>query len=629
MKANLKFSHKILLAASLVIVVAIALFAAFSVHVQRKAIHDDLSRSLGEIGRVASANIGYWLDGRINLIETQAQALARDRSPAAMGGLLEQRIFLDNFTSTYFGQADGTFTDRPVQGVPADYDPRKRPWYAAAASAGQTVLTAPYMFTSPPVLGITIATPLVQDGQLQGVIGGDLSLQAMVDMINGLNVGGLGEAFLVDSDGKILVSPRSEQVMKSLREVFPQNTPTLTSALTETTLNGAPRLVSFTPVQGLPSVKWYLGLSIDQNKAFAAVDNTRNSALVAAIVAVLVVVLVLGLLIRVLLRPLSAMGRAMEDIAQGEGDLTRRLQHHSQDEFGQLANAFNRFVERIHGSIRDVSQSTHQLNEVARQVLSASNDSLRQSDTQSERTHSVAAAINELGAAAQEIARSAAAASHEASDARSQADSGSVVVQQAIDAMGELSSKINASGQTIEALDANTVDIGKILEVIRGISEQTNLLALNAAIEAARAGEAGRGFAVVADEVRNLAHRTQSSAQQVQTMIESLQVGSRNAVALMAESQRVSERSVDIVNQAGERLASVTGRIGDIDGMNHSMASATEEQTAVIDTLNADISEINVLNQQGVANLQSTLQACAALEQEAARLQQLVSSFRI
>ncbi|WP_436799356.1 methyl-accepting chemotaxis protein [Pseudomonas izuensis] len=279
--------------------------------------------------------------------------------------------------------------------------------------------------------------------------------------------------------------------------------------------------------------------------------------------------------------------------------------------------------------MREVSSAALGVNQGARRVLDASNSSLSNFDDQSTRTNSVAAAINQLGAAAQEIAHNASDASHQASAARQQAEDGRQVVQRTIEVMNELSGKIRTSCANIEVLNGKTVNIGQILEVIKGISQQTNLLALNAAIEAARAGEAGRGFAVVADEVRSLAGRTQTSALEIQQMIEELQVGARDSVTTMTESQQHSEESVTIANLAGSRLGSVTQRIGEIDNVNQSVAAATEEQTAVVEALNVDITQINTLNQQGVENLQSTLRACTELEQQAARLNQLVGSFRI
>ncbi|MGY3257564.1 methyl-accepting chemotaxis protein [Pseudomonas chlororaphis] len=629
MNKNLRFSHKILLAAALIVIAAFASFTLYNDYLQRNAIREDLDNYLHEMGDVTASNIQTWLTGRILLIESLAQNLAIDPQSTKVASLLEQKALTSTFMASYLGDASGSFTIRPDAKMPDGFDPRVRPWYKGAESSSGSTLTEPYIDAATGQLIISVATASRNGGQSIGVVGGDLSLQTLIETLNALDFDGMGYAFLVSADGKILVHPDKALVMKSLSEAYPQNTPRISGDFSEIEVEGKTRIVTFTPIKGLPSVNWYIGLSVDKDKAFSMLSEFRASAIIATVIAVAIIIALLGMLIRVLMQPLHVMTRAMQDIADGEGDLTRRLTIQNQDEFGILGTAFNRFVERIHGSIREVSSATEHVNEVALRVVSASNSSMLNSDEQASRTNSVAAAINQLGAAAQEIARNAAQASQQASDARSLAEDGQQVVDRSILAMNQLSDMISASSNNIETLNSKTVNIGQILEVITSISQQTNLLALNAAIEAARAGEAGRGFAVVADEVRNLAHRTQESAQQVQTMIEELQVGARESVSTMSNSQRHSQDSVEIANQAGERLNSVTQRIGEIDGMNQSVATATEEQTSVVESINMDITEINTLNQEGVENLQSTLRACSDLEQQAARLKQLVGSFRI
>ncbi|MDY7560836.1 methyl-accepting chemotaxis protein [Pseudomonas sp. 10B1] len=627
---NLGFSKKILLAATLIIVVAFSAFIVVNDFRQRETLKANVFLELQQLGNLTTHNIQTWLESRTQLLQSMAQQIAVDGTATpTLQRAVGLPAYADNFQLSYFGSSDGVMFSVPAGNRASDYDPRQRGWYKAAVSAQSTIVTEPYIAASSGKLVVTLALPVKHDNQFVGVAGADIALDSISSTINALNFGGHGYAFIVSGDGKILIHPDSKLVLKNLSDAYPVGTPKIAPGVVEVTAQGKSEFISFTHVEGLSSANWYVALVLDQDAAYSMLSEFRTSALTAMIIIVVVVVLLLGFLIRVLMQPLHQMGRAMRDIADGEGDLTKRLAIEAQDEFGALAESFNHFVGRIHGSIREVAGTAAHLSEVAARVVCASNSSMVNSDEQANRTSSVAAAINELGAAAQEIAQNAALASQHSSDASQLAGDGQKVVQQTIQAMNLLSVNISESCNTIESLNDKTVNIGQILEVITSISQQTNLLALNAAIEAARAGEAGRGFAVVADEVRNLAHRTQDSAQQVQKMIEELQVGARQAVVTMTESQRQSETSVTIANQAGDRLSSVTGRISEIDGMNQSVATATEEQTAVVESINIDISQINTLNQAGVDNLKSTLEACADLEQQATKLQHLVGTFRI
>jgi methyl-accepting chemotaxis protein len=517
-------------------------------------------------------------------------------------------------------------------------------FYTCARDTRQACVLEPYFdeASGSRKLVTSVAFPLMENGKVIAVVGLDINLAALQQNSEA------SARELFDGNGQIsIVSPRgvisansqdvgrlgqpmdNVEVMDSLR----QGQPTVFVDARQITV-----LEPLSPIAG--AAPWGVLVGVPQNVLLAPVTTLQKELDVQGVQSTALELLLgggsalLGLMLiwytaQRITRPLQVLTRVMEDISLGEGDLTRRLQVQSRDEIGQLATAFNRFVERIHHSIREVSSAALGVNEGARRVLDASNSSLSNFDDQSTRTNSVAAAINQLGAAAQEIAHNASDASQQASSARQQAEDGRQVVQRTIEVMNELSGKISASCANIEVLNDKTVNIGQILEVIKGISQQTNLLALNAAIEAARAGEAGRGFAVVADEVRSLAGRTQASALEIQQMIEELQVGARESVTTMTESQRHSEESVTIANLAGSRLGSVTQRIGEIDNVNQSVAAATEEQTAVVEALNVDIIQINTLNQQGVENLQATLRACTELEQQAGRLNQLVGSFRI
>ncbi|MDU4254978.1 methyl-accepting chemotaxis protein, partial [Pseudomonas sp.] len=404
MLRSLSFSRKILLAASLVVTFAFACFIFFNDLRQREAIHSDTESYLSEVGTLTASNIQSWLEGRIQLVEAEAAQLADgEPTPERIQHVLEQQVFQKNFESVYLGEAaSGAFTMRPYAPMPDGYDPRSRGWYKDAVAAGRLIVTEPFLDAGTNEQILAMSMPVMRNGQLVGVAAGDMKLETITAIINSLKFDGDGYAFLVSDAGKILLHPDSSLIFKSLGEVYPQGAPKVQPGVQEVSVNGEDQLVSMTPVKGLPGVTWYVALVLNKDSAYAMLSDFRNTAIIATVIAIVAILLLLGMLIRVLMAPLTDMGRAMQDIAQGEGDLTKRLKVASNDEFGVLANAFNRFVERIHESIREVASTARQLHDVSQLVVDASNSSMSNSDEQANRTNSVAAAINELGAAAQE-----------------------------------------------------------------------------------------------------------------------------------------------------------------------------------------------------------------------------------
>ena len=245
MIANLKFSHKVLLAASLVVIAAFSLFTVYNDSIQRKTIRTNLENHLEEMSKITASSVQAWLSGRILLVDHIAQTVANDPAADSVTRLLEQRSLLSTFTFTYLGSRDGSFAIRPKDDLPADYDPRTRPWYADAMTAGGTTLTEPYLDVTTGQLMMTIATPVSHDGQTLGVVGGDLTLDTLAKIVSSLDLGGIGYAFLVSADGKVLVHPDKDLVMKHLSDIYPQNTPTLRAHISETEQEGKPRILMF------------------------------------------------------------------------------------------------------------------------------------------------------------------------------------------------------------------------------------------------------------------------------------------------------------------------------------------------------------------------------------------------
>ncbi|WP_130904214.1 MULTISPECIES: methyl-accepting chemotaxis protein [unclassified Pseudomonas] len=360
----------------------------------------------------------------------------------------------------------------------------------------------------------------------------------------------------------------------------------------------------------------------------------RMQGVVLSIVGVAVVVLLLiaaagMLLANTILRPLNLMKANLDDIAAGEGDLTRRLTITSQDELGQLAGSFNRFVDKIHGLVRQITEMTSQLTGLVTQVSEQANRSDQAMERQRHETDQVATAINEMSAAAQEVAKSAQNAAVAAQQTDEEGQAAKRVVAGSIVKIHALVDDIRSSGVSLDSLQKDVSSIVSVLGVIRSIAEQTNLLALNAAIEAARAGEAGRGFAVVADEVRALASRTQISTQEIQGMIDRLQAGTQSAVEAMRRSSEAGDGTSAQANEAGASLDTMAQLIATINSMNAQIASAAEEQTAVAEEINRSVHQIAVAVDNVADETQLGAQTSRSLADLGQRLGGLVGQFRI
>lgn len=332
---------------------------------------------------------------------------------------------------------------------------------------------------------------------------------------------------------------------------------------------------------------------------------------------------------RTIARPISNAAARMGEIAEGDGDLTVSLEVHGSDEIADLSRNFNAFVGKIRNTIANVTISSAQLS-TSGDEMSAIADTINHAlDQQRQETEQLATAMNEMTATVQEVARNASQASDAAVQADGKASDGKRAVNQVSSSINNLAGEIDTAANVILELEKQSTRIGTVLDVIRGIAEQTNLLALNAAIEAARAGEQGRGFAVVADEVRTLAGRTQQSTQEIQAMIEHLQAGTRNAVQAMEQGKAKASLSVEQADQARKLLDEIAASVSIISDMNLQIASAAEEQGAVSEEINRNVITVNDLTNQNSDGARKTATASDDLARIANELACMVGEFRV
>ena len=524
-------------------------------------------------------------------------------------------------------------------------------WFTCPRTTFKPCVIEPYFYVikGQNVLMTSIVFPLMANGKVIASLSVDINLntlQAVSQQASHQLYDGQTQVSILSSTGLLAgYSPDASKLSLRLDQVDTANGAQIISALSSSaqirSLRTDHHLKVLAPFAPIPDGKpWGVLLDVPETvlvapaetlKAQLDADNAQGTLLELGLglIAAVVGLILVWLMARSVTRPILGVAQMLEDIASGEGDLTRRLAYDKQDELGQLAGWFNRFLDKLQPIIAEVKRSVQDARGTADQSAAIATQTSAGMEQQYRQVDQVATASHEMSATAQDVARSAAQAAQAARDADQATREGLTVIDRTTTNIGHLAADMSTAMAQVEGLAANSEKIGLVLEVIRGIAEQTNLLALNAAIEAARAGEAGRGFAVVADEVRNLARRTQESVEETRLVIEQLQSGTEEVVGSMGNSYRQAQGSVEQVGQAVTALRQIGDAVTVISDMNLQIASAAEEQSAVAEEINSNVATIRDVTESLSEQANESARVSQALNSLANQQQGLMDQFRV
>ena len=582
------------------------------------------------------------LDGKDELFAGQQALGSNDKGRFA---LYWSQPTPGQLTSMALPESDMADTRSGPSGEPANA------WFTCPRTTLKPCVIEPYFYeiAGQNVLMTSIVFPLTVNGKVIASLSVDInlnSLQAVSQQASGKLYDGQTQVSILSSTGLLAgYSADATQLSKRLDQVDTVSGPKVLSALASgpqiRSLRTDLQLKVLAPFAPIPDGKlWGVLLDVPEKvlvgpaealKAQLDADNARGTLLELGLglLAAVIGLILVWLMARSVTRPILGVAHMLEDIASGEGDLTRRLAYDKQDELGQLAGWFNRFLDKLQPIIAEVKRSVQDARGTADQSAAIATQTSAGMEQQYRQVDQVATASHEMSATAQDVARSAAQAAQAARDADQATRDGLTVIDQTTTNIGHLAADMSTAMAQVEGLAANSEKIGSVLEVIRGIAEQTNLLALNAAIEAARAGEAGRGFAVVADEVRNLARRTQESVEETRLVIEQLQTGTSDVVGSMGNSYRQAQGSVEQVGQAVTALRQIGDAVTVISDMNLQIASAAEEQSAVAEEINNNVATIRDVTESLSEQANESARVSPALNSLANQQQGLMDQFRV
>ncbi|GAB1084282.1 MAG: hypothetical protein SStaTSB_22780 [Shewanella algae] len=551
--------------------------------------------------------------------------------------------------SVFFGSAN-TFEYFDLNGRydgDPDYYTNKRPWWQEAIDKNGLFVGDPAVDANDGSISATVKT-VVKDanGRLIGIGGMDILIDTIgKNLLAPIKYRGEGQAFLMTEQGKLVYFPGFNQgfpagsdaaVIDNLSgdnqgfSELKREMQTRDAGIAEVTYQGELQRVSYIAIRGdYPKVRWYLGFMLPNEVFQAPVKQSLWQTSLVSVGIILLVALTVFLMMLPFRRNLNSLLHTMEDIAEGEGDLSRRIEINRADELGRLGAAFNRFAAKVQSLLLETRELSGRVDNGVAAAAEVCDNALASVSAQKQEIASVATAATEMAHTSQEMATSAQRAAEFAETALLQSRNGADVVQQASQGMHSLSTQVNQAAGVIRALRSSSEEIGEVLSVIRAIAEQTNLLALNAAIEAARAGEQGRGFAVVADEVRSLASRTQASTLEINEMLSELHRLVSQAVSAMEESQQSCHRSVESSKLISESLGAVTSSVTSINDMSTQIATAATEQSSVTEEINRNIYAIQEIVAELLHSSEDAARVSQTVSHSGDNLGKLVNQFRV
>ncbi|WP_279624442.1 methyl-accepting chemotaxis protein [Aeromonas veronii] len=619
---NLSLKQKILLSVVIALSLVILLLSWQSYSSQKSLLLQGSQEQLQRLGTQQAERVSDWLAARRDVI----QALGNKAGTEPLNALQQAQVS-GRFQLTYFGESSGKMNDSDPSINRDGYDPRSRGWYQEAMSKGGLIVTKPYLDVAYNIMVVTLAQPVSG-----GVVGGDLSIASLVEDVTKMQLPADGFAIMMHKDGTIIAYKDAAKAMKPASEIDND----LTNALIEQSKSSKELVPAYFDNEGrdkllwaadIPDTDWELVLVLDKAALEAPLSYLLMTQLGMALLVLVGSILAISWLVSMLLGPLTKVSQALARIADGNGDLTQRIKIDANDEVGQLANSFNRFVGSQHQLIGNIRQLANELNADAERSLVTNQAAVDELQRQQQEVTMVATAVTEMASATMEIAGNAENTAAAAQQSAQSSEQGKMLVNKTRQSINGLAEEVGQATEVIGELSRHAQAITSILSTIQGIAEQTNLLALNAAIEAARAGEQGRGFAVVADEVRVLSRRTQDSTQQIQSTIETLQQTTARAVSLMQTSQGLADNSVQDADQAVRALEEITSAISLISDMAGQIATAAEEQTQVTGEITQNTTAIKDVSDEITAAAMRDLDQAHSLKGRAADLNQQVSTF--